>query len=425
MGSLFRQEVVDAKRLDWLGSIAVAVPLSRWVISTLALALGTTLALFLVFGHYTRRENVTGQLVPTAGILNLTAATSGSVSHVWVLDGQAIHQGDPLVEISGEQDSAKLGDTHALVGRQLEDQRVRLQADLLTQQQVSQQQTDTLRSKAALLQTQLGEIAAQLEIQKKQAASAQNLLDRIRPLASKGYISAMQIQQQEAAMLDAQAQIKTLTRQELDLRQQAAATKQQIAQLPLDASTQRNDTERKLADINQAVAQNEMQRAVVLRAPRDGVISAVLLKEGQTVAAGQSLLSILPDGSTLQAQLLVPSRAVGFVETGSRVVLRYQAFPYQKFGQYYGRVADISRSALSPAEITALVGQASQQQEPLYRIQVALDSQQVMTYGKAEDVRPGMAVDADILMERRSLLEWAFEPLFGIGHRLNQGGDHG
>jgi len=247
---------------------------------------------------------------------------------------------------------------------------------------------------------------------------SQQMLAKIKPLAAKGFVSAVQIQQQETAVLDAQAQYKTLVRQQLDTRQQLDATQQQLAQLPLDDSSKRNDTERQLASLTQSMAQNEMQRAVVLRAPHDGVVSTVLLKEGQMVGAGQPLLSILPSGSSLQAQLLVPSRAIGFIEPGSRVVLRYQAFPYQKFGQQYGRVTDISRSALSPPDIAALMGQQAQQQEPLYRIQVKLDSQQISVYGKPESVKPGMALEADILMERRRLIEWVFEPLYGMAHHL-------
>lgn len=422
---LFRQEVIDAKRGDWLGSIIVAAPLSRWVWTLLAMALASTLVAFLIFGHYTRRESVTGQLVPSAGLINLTAISAGSVSQVWVHEGQSVRKGDPLVEISSDQDSATLGDTHALVGQQLGLQQAHLKQDLRIQQQLTAQQASALRSKITLLKAQQAQVAGQLQLQQRQADSAQSLLERIQPLASKGYVSAFQIEQQKSAVLDAQAQLKTLTRQALDLRQQTGAAQAQLAQLPLDASTQRSATERQLADVSQSEAQNEMQRAVVLRAPRDGVVSAVLLKEGQMVSAGQSLLSELPSGSVLQAQLLVPSRAIGFIEPGSRVVLRYQAFPYQKFGQHYGRVADISRSALSPAEVAAVVGQSVQQTEPLYRVQVALDSQQVMAYGKAEPVKPGMALDADILMERRSLIEWVFEPLYGLGHRLLGGGAHG
>jgi len=422
---LFRQEVVDARRSDWLGSIMVVTPLSRWLLTALSLALAASILLFLILGQYTRRESVAGQLIPSAGLLNVTAINAGTVSQMRVQDGQIVHAGDPLLEISSEQDSATLGHTHALVSRQLDDQRVRLQADLQTQQQVLAQQTGALADKVNLLRSQITQINAQLVIQQQQADSAQNLLERIEPLESRGYVSALQVQQQESTMLDAQAQYKALMRQQLDLHQQADTAAQQLAQLPLDASTQRNDTERKLADINQSAAQNEMQRAVVLRAPCDGVVSSLLLKPGQMVTAGQSLLSLLPSGSTLQAQLLVPSRAVGFIEPGSRVVLRYQAFPYQKFGQHFGHVVEISRSSLTSAEVTALTGGSPQQnQEPLYRVQVELDSQTVQAYGKPESLRPGMALDADVLMERRRLIEWVFEPLYGLGHHLS-GDVHG
>ncbi|WP_425543704.1 HlyD family efflux transporter periplasmic adaptor subunit [Rhodanobacter caeni] len=148
----------------------------------------------------------------------------------------------------------------------------------------------------------------------------------------------------------------------------------------------------------------------------------MLPKPGQMVSAGQSLLSILPAGSALQAQLLVPSRAIGFIDPGSKVVLRYEAFPYQKFGQQYGEVADVSRGALGASDIAALIGQQSQQ--PLYRVQVTLDRSFVLAYGRREALKPGMALQADILMDRRRLLGWVFEPLYGMAHHLT-GGAHG
>lgn len=421
---LFRQEVIDAKRGEWLGSIIVAAPLSRWMLTALALALAAGILLFLLLGHYTRRETVTGQLVPSAGLLNIAAPSVGTITRLHVHDGQAVKAGDVLLELSSEQDSATLGDTHALVAQQLDAQRARLQADLLNQQQLSIQQVQGWRAKSTLLRAQLAQIVGQLTIQQQQVTSNQQLLARITPLAAKGYVSAVQIQQQQGAVFDAQAQYKALVRQQLDTRQQLDAAQQQLAQLPLDDASKRNDTERQLSSITQSMAQNEMQRAVLMRAPRAGVVSTVLLKEGQMVSAGQSLLSILPAGSTLQAQLLVPSRAIGFVEPGSRVVLRYQAFPYQKFGQKYGRVTDISRSALSPADIVALVGKQPEQPDSLYRVQVALDSQHILAYGKEEPMKPGMALDADILMDRRRLIEWVFEPLYGMAHHLT-GPAHG
>jgi membrane fusion protein len=96
----------------------------------------------------------------------------------------------------------------------------------------------------------------------------------------------------------------------------------------------------------------------------------------------------------LQAQLLVPSRPVGFIEPGDRVLLRYQAFPYQKFGHHGGKVIRVSRSAINPETTGA------QTTEPYYRVLVALDRQDITAYGRPEPLRPGMVLDADILGER-------------------------
>jgi membrane fusion protein len=139
-------------------------------------------------------------------------------------------------------------------------------------------------------------------------------------------------------------------------------------------------------------------------------------QNGQTVAAGQRLLSVLPAGSFLQAELWLPSRAAGFLETGNRVVLRYPAFPYQKFGQKGGRILEVSRSATAAAELTILLGRTIS--EPLYRVLVELDEQSVNAYGRPEALKAGMTVDADILLDRRCLIEWVLEPLYGISLSL-------
>lgn len=414
--SLFRSEVFERRDSAAIGGIFIAAPPSRWIQCLLALMLSLALLALLFFGHYTRRETVSGQLVPNEGLLNVTAPVSGVAIKLAVHDGQVVMRGDALLELSGEQDSVTLGQTHASVSHSLQEQQERLQSDIKNQQAVSLQQSSGLRAKISLLRSESTQIAQQMELQQRQIASNQDLLDRIRPLGAKGYASVLQIQQQQSAVLDAEAQYKTLARQQLDTRQQIDTVTQQLAQLPLDDLSKRNDVERQLAGVEQNLAQNEMQRALIIRAPSDGVVSNVSLKSGQAVAVGQPLISVLPKGSLLEVQLLVPSRAVGFIEPGSNVVLRYEAFPYQKFGQKYGRITEISRSALTTAEVTALTGQQSQ--EPLYRVMVAMDEQQVMVYGKPEDLKPGMAVDADILMERRRLIEWVFEPLYGIGHRL-------
>ncbi|HGM7285264.1 TPA: HlyD family efflux transporter periplasmic adaptor subunit [Stenotrophomonas maltophilia] len=131
---------------------------------------------------------------------------------------------------------------------------------------------------------------------------------------------------------------------------------------------------------------------------------------GKSVVAGEPLLSLLPEGSMLQAQLLVPSSGIGFVREGDLVLLRHQAYPYQKFGAHEGRVLNISRSAISSADASV--------SEPVYKVLVSLRSQTVQAYGLQEPLRPGMRVDADIVGDRRKIYEWVLEPLYSVSGRL-------
>src|SRR5699024_6049840 len=298
----------------------------------------------------------------------------------------------------------------------------RLKQNLAAQKRQNHAQEQAIKGKLHSLRAQLRQIDGQLKLQTQQAADARELLERIQPLRAKGYVSALQVQQQKVAALDAKTQLKSLKRQRLQIHQQLTSTLQDLVRLPLQLATKNNLIEGKIADITSRLAQNEAQRAMVLRAPRAGVVSTLLAKEGKHVATGQSLLSIRPDGSLLQAQLLVPSRAVGFITPGSRVVLRYKAYPYQKFGQQYGHVTSISRSALGPGAIVALTGKRTKQ--PLYRVKVELDRQTIPTYGQLHALKPGMALSADIMMERRSLLQWAFEPLYGLKGSVLAGQEH-
>ncbi len=211
------------------------------------------------------------------------------------------------------------------------------------------------------------------------------------------------------------------------LQRQAIATRRSIAQLQqalqeltgqgraVDASLERD-----LALLEQEQVETRARGALTVNAPVTGSISAQLVKPGQAVQAGQALLSLLPGDTGLEVELLVPSRAIGFIEPGDRVQLRYQAYPYQKFGHHEGKVAGISRSALNPGELGALVGNA-QAGEPMYRVTVSLAKQFVTAYGNDEPLKPGMLVDADILGERRRLVEWIFEPLYSLKGKVGDG----
>ncbi|WP_369975743.1 HlyD family efflux transporter periplasmic adaptor subunit [Xanthomonas bundabergensis] len=421
-GSLFRSEVLDAPSQAWLGTVRLATPVSTQAWTLAALLVGASILAWLFGGHYTQRVHVTGLLVPRAGLISLTANTVGVVEHVAAAEGDRVVAGQILVSLSGEHTSKALGNTAAGVSAQLQRQAGSLRQDIGDALTLRDRQAEDNRTQQTLLKDQLTQIDAQMAIEKKQMALVQDLVNKWSGLVAGGYIPALQVEQEQSALLADESQLRSLQQQRASTRQQLSALDDQLTQLPLAVSAKLNELRRQLAQVEQALAQNEATRASELRAPASGVVSSLLVKPGASVSLGQPLLAIVPDGSTLQAQILVPSQAVGFVHPGVDVTLHYQAFPYQKFGLHHGVVRSVSRSALMPGEVTLLLGGgAPPSTDPLYLARVDLASQHVEAYGQQEPLRPGMALEADMLLDRRRIFEWIFEPLYGMGHRWSSG----
>ncbi|KVN81589.1 anibiotic ABC transporter [Burkholderia ubonensis] len=415
--TLFREEALDATKHKLMGTVSLYSPPYRWLMISAATTLTLAVVVFLVFGTYTKRERVVGQLLPAKGLLTVAPPMMGTVVDTRVREGQTVAAGAELMAISAEV-ATELGGTREVVARQLEFQRSRLKTDLTSQSQLSREAQRGLRAREAVLNDQLAQIALQKTQRMRQAELAQRQLEKLQSMREQGYVSNSQVEQQEAALLDAQARLQDLARQRLDVEQQLDHIRQQLRELPFNARNQHNDIERKLAEVDQSIAENEARRMIILRAPQASVVAALLAKPGQVVIAGQSLASLLPQGAQLEARLMVPSRAIGFVRPGARVVLRYEAYPFQKFGQQFGRVTEVSRTALTPQEVANLTGRTDVR-EQLYRVVVALDRQDIVAYGKREALRPGMAIEADVLIDKRRLIEWVLEPLYALGRRAS------
>lgn len=135
---------------------------------------------------------------------------------------------------------------------------------------------------------------------------------------------------------------------------------------------------------------------------------------GTPVDPSKPLLTIVPDGSVLRAELYVPSRAVGFIAPGQTVRLLYDAFPYTRFGPGFGTVDQVSTAVLLPEEVTAAVKTT----EPVYRVVIALRERSMIAYGRSFPLQSGMALTADILLEDRSFLDLLLDPLLAAKGRV-------
>lgn len=418
--SLFRREVLEAKCTSWLGGISLAQPLSAWMLTAAATVVALLVGLFLLMGTYTRRSTVTGHLVPSKGLATVLAPATGVVNHLDIAEGDRVIAGQSLAIITVPRATLGSGDTAVALEQRLQERQEGVEAAQHAQQQQLSVQLDGLRTQQAVAQRELAHIEAEVSTRREQVRIAHETLNRLRQLEGSQYVSVLQIKQQESAALAYTGEMQALQRQAIGTRRTIAQIEQALGELPSQRQASEAAYMRDVAQLEQERVQTEAQGALAIKAPVAGVVATQMVKPGQAVQAGQPLLSVLPGDGQLEAELLVPSRAIGFIEPGDKVQLRYQAYPYQKFGHQRGQVVRISRSALNTGELGALIGNA-QQGEPFYRVTVVLAQQSVTAYGRPELLKPGMLLDADIMGERRRLIEWVFEPLYSLRGGLDAG----
>ena len=383
MGSLFRPEALEHRDRDWLGSIQLTRPVSLSLLTWFAVLVAAAVATYLVLGEYTRKARVSGYLVPDRGVIRLVAPQPATVVESHAADGRSVRRGDVLFVLDIGQATLS-GDTQAAVQSSLALRERSLHGAARQRTQLEQSQLDALDRQIDAMRREFDSMAAETDLQRQRLALAQQAQAQFESLRNQNFVSAAQVRAKAEEVLNVRAQVQGLERQRAAHQREIASLQAQRRDLPLRAQAAQGEIDRDLAALAQQAAESEARQRVVVRAPEDGVLSGVLAEPGQAVTPAVALASLLPAGARLQAQLFAPSSAVGFVRADQTVELRYQAFPYQKFGHQSGEVVQVSRSPLQASELAglSLPAAASAGGEPLYRITVRLDRQSVAAYGR-------------------------------------------
>ncbi|SHG42195.1 HlyD family secretion protein [Massilia sp. CF038] len=408
--SLFREDARKGQAKS-IGEIVLVRPLSFSVLAALAAAATLLLIAFALFGSYTKRATVSGYLAPDLGLLRLYPPQPGTVFAKHVREGQAVNKGDQLYLVSAERQSGKGDGIQASISRYVALRQQSLQDELQQTRQLHRDQALVLQTRVDTLVAEKTSLAQQIGGQQARIKLAKASADRAAKLQAQGFFSRDMAQQKQAELLDQRDRLQTLERGQIGIDRDLQAARNDLASLPITQRNQLAQLERQIANTTQEFAESESKRELAITAPQSGIATGVTADPGQAVDPGKPLLSIIPNGALMEAHLYAPSRAIGFIRPGNAVLLRYQAYPYQKFGHARGTVTSISRSAINGDDNTS-------RNEALYRITVALQSQTVRAYGQGYFLQPGMLVDADILLEQRKLYEWALEPLFSLTGKM-------
>lgn len=409
---LFRSQVMAEKAQRLYGDVFISIPPTWHAIGYLMAAITVSSATFLMLGSYARVEVAPGVIMPDAGVAPILPLRTGVVTALPVRDGQEVRGGAVLAEIRTDEDSASGPPVAARIGRAIAQQDAELETQTQAIQAAAEAQLRQVAVQQAGARRELAQVQAQLDLQRELVASAQRDLGRADALAERGFVSRHDLDQRREALLSRRQALAQLAQSAETRRSAVAEAERSAAQIASQARANRAELAAARAQISQQAASMAGTRAYVLRAPIAGTVTALTARIGQPAIAQMPLMTLLPKGSTLRAELAVPSAAIGFVRKGQRVSLAVDAFPYQRFGTMMGTVDSVAASAITRADSTT-----SGTGAPAYPVTVALDRPSIAAFGRREPLVAGMTLTARIVTERQSLFAWLFEPVLAVRQR--------
>lgn len=408
---LFRQQAVAYQSRSLDGEVMLSLSMRMRALIILAVVVVAGAAIFAATATYARMETVVGWVVPEGGLIRVTAQQGGIIEKLSVAEGDQVAAGEALAELRLSTDLED-GSAGLALQKQLKNQIEAVRAQAEAEREKLQAQEVSLKAQRDGMLRELDQSRARVESMAERLALIEADAKRVRKIADRGYASKKNVEESAMAVLSAQQELDALRSSVMATERQIGDVEAQLKTLPLSiraAEAQARASEAQLAQQGTELAVRDVYRAGATVAGR---VVAVPVSRGQTVPP-QSVIAVLtPEGSTLEAELYVPSRSAGFITPGQEVQLMYQAFPYQKFGAANGTVRSVSRTVLAPGEV-AIPG--LEINEPVFRVKVGMESDSVQAYGQAIPVQPGMLLSAGIVIDRRTLVEWLLDPIYAVG----------
>lgn len=421
MSHLFRKEVFVAQQNKWTGQVILTRPFSFLFLTFCAFLIALCIIIFLIFGSYTNKTTVEGQLLPTMGVVRVYSSDIGTITHKFVEDGNFVKAGEPLFKLSTSRFGEK-GNVQAKLAAEANLKKTLALQELERLKRIHQNEQKNVHNNIHRLNNQLENIKQQITGQNRQIRLAEKTLNKNKFLASQGAVSQQDKMTAESHLLEQRSRLESLKLEQNNAIRELDEQKITLSSLPERHKTELSQLNRAITEMNQEILDFDLKSEQTIRASKSGYISTINVDIGQQVEPSKLLLSIVPEQTELVANLYIPSKAVGFIKPKDKVVLRDQAYPYQKFGHATGEIISVARTALGKQELSGLgiiFTNPTLLNEPAYLVKVKLEKQTIKAYGENKPLQIGMILEADILHERKKLYEWVLDPLYSISGKIN------
>lgn len=348
-------------------------------------------------------ETVTADfvLVPARGTDPIKATRQGVVNQVFVSEGQQVNKGDVIATLKSESAGDRAAELMT-VQTQLAgagESFINAKARFMAQTLVEEQEIIKLTARVEHLE---GLIA----LKRQQLTLLKQMADSFEKLYQQGIASRAQWTQRQLEVTELQAELAKLIAEQNE-------TRSLIAKLKLEGSAHRAEFKEVERSYKEAAATGEIRvnalraglagsdgNEIRLTAPYAGTILRLHVKNsGAVLHEGEMVAELVNSGERLRAELKVPEAGMGKLKSGQGVKLKYDAFPYQRYGVKYGQVA-----WLSPATVESKDG-------PSFRAHVEIGESELYVQNQPRPLSAGMSGKAEIVVGKRSLIDYILAPL--------------
>ncbi|WP_163134241.1 HlyD family secretion protein [Agarivorans sp. Alg241-V36] len=396
-----------------LGEPLEITPLGSKAAIWLMCAIAVTVIILMFNADFKRKVTLVGMVNSVAGQFNVYPLKSGYVTQSWVTEQMEVAKGQRLFEVTAEVHT-KSGDSIAELKNKILTSIESLKLEISRSTEIYNSEFRELNQLAVFLENQQQELDNQLQLQQDVANMLLGLVKGQRELVDKKFISASQMQTKEQEYARALTDLSELKYSKIAMLKERRSVAENLSSITLKHENDIARIEREISSYQQKLFELEIQNEKIVIAPENGVITALSINAGESVQSDTLAMVIIPLNVKWHVEVYATSTDVGFIRAGNPAKLRYAAYPYQRFGLYGGSVKHVSKAAIKGSSIDSRLPAS----EYFYKVTVELDEQCILAYGKCEPLQAGMGVTASIETERRTLIEWALDPLYTIKGKL-------
>ena len=420
---LFRPEALEAKKDRFESRVTLIGPASLRSVSIGCIVI-LIVAVYCIFGvEYTRHVSASGIVASSAGVIKIRAPQAAVIAAKYFTDGDQVQKGQLLYLLSAERfsESNRSIDTALQAIADARKKSIEAETSSVRQQmRVEKMKLETVRKQ---LTETTAIIAGQISHKVELSRIADDAERRYSYLVEQGYVPQDQYQERRAAALELRANLSELKAVLAKQKSELEATRLELAGLEGKYEAQLRQLERSRSAVDQDVLEMEARKSIGITAPHEGIMAGGSADLGQAVDPQRPLATMLRDDDHVVAELYIPTTAIGFLKPGADIFIKYDAFPFQKFGQYRAKILSISPLTIPSSELAVAFGGVRRKttgpaDESYFVVNAQLENAYVLAYDKKISLLPGMTLTADIAVERRRLIDWILEPLYvvkGVG----------